>query len=233
MTIRRAIGELLRVHEIVARQEVDGELIRLLRPGRTRRGRTRRLPRPILRRPAAATGHRPGTGRAARRARRRRAGVGAGRVGAGDDPQPAHRAASRARPVGTLHRAQSRGGRSQAQRVAVMYLGRIVEIADVDEIFDQPSAPLHPGPDRIDPPHAPLPAARARGRPASHPARSTFRPAADSPPAAPQRRNAAGTTTPPFGRSTPRPRTRWRATSPRTCNHYPSSDPKKGRPRSK
>jgi ATP-binding cassette subfamily B protein len=31
MTIRRAIGELLRVHDIVAKQEVDGELIRLLR----------------------------------------------------------------------------------------------------------------------------------------------------------------------------------------------------------
>ena len=32
-----------------------------------------------------------------------------------------------------------------ADRVAVMYLGRIVEIGDVDEVFDRPGAPVHAG----------------------------------------------------------------------------------------
>ena len=34
--------------------------------------------------------------------------------------------------------------RHASDRVAVMYLGRIVEIGDVDQVFDNPIPPVHP-----------------------------------------------------------------------------------------
>ena len=38
-----------------------------------------------------------------------------------------------------------------ADRIAVMYAGRIVEEADVHELYAKPGAPVHPGPARLDP----------------------------------------------------------------------------------
>ena len=32
-----------------------------------------------------------------------------------------------------------------SDRVAVMYLGKMVELADRDDLFAEPAAPLHPG----------------------------------------------------------------------------------------
>ena len=40
-----------------------------------------------------------------------------------------------------------------AQRVVVMYAGKVVEEADVDSLFDRPAPSLHAGPDPLDPAH--------------------------------------------------------------------------------
>ena len=90
-----------------------------------------------------------------------------------------------------------------ADRVAVMYLGRIVEIGDVDAVFDDPDAPVHPGAALGDPAAGPdqgaQPAAASCSR-ATCPARWTTPRAADSchaasctSPSARMRRSAAGT----------------------------------------
>ena len=66
-----------------------------------RRDSLRALSARVLRRPAAAHRDRARAGGAAAPDRLRRADLGARRVGAGADPQPAARAAARARPVAT------------------------------------------------------------------------------------------------------------------------------------
>ena len=74
-----------------------------------------------------------------------------------------------------------------ADRVAVMYLGRIVEIGDVDQRLRPPHPPVHPGPAVGDPDPRPGEGAQPDADPADAatcPARRTRRPAAGSGPAA-------------------------------------------------
>ena len=72
---------------------------------------------------------------------RRRAGVGARRLGAGVDPQPAPRPAAGHGLLVPLHHARPSTVEYLCDRVAVMYLGKIVEVAPRDQLF---AAPRHP-----------------------------------------------------------------------------------------
>ncbi len=74
-----------------------------------------------------------------------------------------------------------------AQRVVVMYAGKVVEEAPVERAVRQPAPPLHPGPDPLDPAPRHGGGDRRRGwRPSPAPCRacSPRRPAAASPRAA-------------------------------------------------
>ena len=78
--------------------------------------------------------------------RLRRAGVGARRVGAGAGRSTCWRSCrtSSAWPTSSS-RTTCRWCGTSPTGSAVMYLGKIVEMGDEDEIYDPPDAPVHPG----------------------------------------------------------------------------------------
>ena len=82
----------------------------IARPRRPAGGGARPLSARILRRPAAAHRHRPRAGAGAGADRLRRAGVGAGPVDPGADPEPAGRPQARPGPELPVHLARSVGG---------------------------------------------------------------------------------------------------------------------------
>ena len=120
------------------------------------------LPARVLRRPAPAHRHRP---RARPRARRSSCcdepvsaldvSIQAQVVNLLEDLQ------DRARPDLPVHRPRPVGGAPHLDRVAVMYLGKIVEMGTGRRDLRAPAAPLHPG--------AAVGRARARSRPWSGP----------------------------------------------------------------
>ena len=69
---------------------------------------------------------------------RRRIGVGAGRVDPGADPEPADGPAEGSWPVLPVHHPRHGGGGEVSHRVAVLYLGQIVELGTRRQIFESP-----------------------------------------------------------------------------------------------
>jgi ABC-type dipeptide/oligopeptide/nickel transport system ATPase subunit len=97
----------------------------------------------VLRRPVPAHLDRPGGASPTQAHHLRRAGVGARRVGAGADPQPArgHEGALRPDLVFIAH--DLAVVKNISDRVAVMYLGKMCEVGDPDSLYARPGAPLH------------------------------------------------------------------------------------------
>ncbi len=104
-----------------------------------------------VRRPAATCRDRPGARAVSRSDRVRRAGVGAGRAGAGPDPDAARRPAERVRAELPLHLARPRGG-APHQRLRVRDEGREARRGgDLGGDLHEPARPVHAASAGVDP----------------------------------------------------------------------------------
>ena len=212
------IAEMFRKHRGMNKSDALEQAVRLMErvqiPGRPAAGQG--LPAPVLRRHAAADhdrdGHRARPGgadrrRADHRARRHRAGPDHGLL----------KELQEERKMGLILITHDLGVVADvADRIAVMYAGRIVEQADVFDLYARPGAPVHQGSARLDPAAGPEgPEAgrhrRAAAEPDAHPAR-----AARSTRAAATPRTSAGSTRRPPLREVGHRRLR-PATSPSCC----------------
>ena len=106
-SVGQIIGEPFTIHK--TEKDVKSRVRELLAPRRPEPGALQPLPARVLGRPAAADRHRPRARAAAEADRLRRAGVGARRLGAGADPQPAEEPPGRVRPHLRLHLARPLG----------------------------------------------------------------------------------------------------------------------------
>ena len=115
--------------------------------GRAAEHRAAQVPARVLRRAAAADRHRPGADREPGADRRRRAGLRAGRLGAGPGDQPAGGPAGRPRPDLPGHRARPRGGPAHLRPGRRDVPGRAGRGGDVRGVVRGAAAPVHPGAD--------------------------------------------------------------------------------------
>ena len=148
------------------RRRDAGEGPRDARAGRPRRpssgSRTELAERP-LGRPEAARRDRAGDHHRPRPGGRRRARLDARHERAGEDPRPDDRPQDAARAdVRLRHARPGVGAKFFCDRVAIMYLGRIVEIGTVERDLRRPQAPVHAGADPRDPGARPGQGAPAR-----------------------------------------------------------------------
>ena len=138
-------------------------------------------PEPALRRPQAAARDRARVRRRPAARRLRRADLGARRLGAGGDPQPPRRAAGAASSVSYLFISHDLGVvRYVSDRIAVLYLGRLMELGPAEVVFDGPAPPLHRGAALGRADDRRRASASASGSRARSRARPTRRPAASS-----------------------------------------------------
>ncbi len=104
-----------------------------------------RYPVEALRRPAPARRHRPRPRHGAALHRLRRAGLGPRCIDPGSDHQSARGSAAQLGLTYLFIAHDLAVVRHISDRVAVMYLGRMMELADRDEIYARPTASLYQG----------------------------------------------------------------------------------------
>ena len=138
-TVGTIVGTPLRVHNMVPEKKVLARVQELLEVVGLNPEHYNRYPQRVLRRPAPAHRHRPRARPAAQAPGRRRAGLRARRVDPGAGDEPAGKL-QKEFGIAFLFIAHDLGVvRHFCPQVAVMYLGKIVEIGDRETIYEAPT----------------------------------------------------------------------------------------------